>query len=258
MRIKITHIPAICAIAFLALLPAFAASADESYHTSYMCRDIKGNDRWKADTTISAVDTKKDLYKLTEEGRGIYSGFDEPVSWKAEAVFISNESGITPVTADRAVFSPDGALLAKETQEFDLKKGKARYSYRSGSKRSITKAFDFSGDITNRLLLGLYIQKMLANGLREKTTWLLSSEPRIYRVRISIIDEETISLGGHDYKVFKICLDPQLGLLDIIKVFVPKAYVWHSSSNKFEWIKYKGLEESLQSPMVEIVTDERP
>ena len=67
-----------------------------------------------------------------------------------------------------------------------------------------------------------------------------------------MVGEEEIDISGEKQKALKICLDPQLGLFNFMKVFIPRAYMWYSAGGDFKWLQYKGLEDNLSSPVVEI------
>jgi len=123
--------------------------------------------------------------------------------------------------------------------------------------KKIEKTFKFKDDIVTRLILGLYIQKFLENGETEKTVELVSSEPQLYKVNIRITGEEKIDINGREKIAYKLCLDPDIGLLNIFKFFISKTYVWHSSVPDFEWLKYVGLENTISSPKVEIRTKDK-
>jgi hypothetical protein len=96
----------------------------------------------------------------------------------------------------------------------------------------------------------------LERGQREEPLVFLSNEPRLYTVKLKVIGEDDITINGIKKKAFKLCLDPQLGALNFVKTVIPKSYVWHSRTPEFEWLRYRGLENSLGSPMVEITSED--
>lgn len=232
---------------------------EDIFVTKYICKDLEGGKRWEAVTTIRALKEKGEgIYSLAEEGSGIYSGFKAPVRWKAEVEFFSDRTKIAPIEMKRSVFSENGSLIFEESQEFDSKKNEVRWegNWRDSGKRT-RRVFGYKGDTLNRLLLGLYMQKFLANGEREKTFSLLSSEPSMYRVTARVLDTEDITVNGSTYPAYKIYLDPETGILSPLEIILPKAYAWHLARGEFNWLKYKGVEGSVTSPSVEIETLDR-
>jgi hypothetical protein len=225
------------------------------YKTNYVCFDLKGNERWLASAEISCVDKASNKYMLIEKGQGYFSGFRNRISWVAELEFESTDDAVRPFKAVRHIFDEQGEMLAAEIQEFDFKNNKLVYSYEEFfTERKIKKEFNFQGDIVNRLILGLYIQKFLENGKKEKAVNMFTAEPHLYRINIRVIGKEELSINGQKKIAYKLCLDPDLGLLSVLKTLLPKVYVWHSSLPSFEWLQYKGLENDLSSPRVEIRT----
>ena len=231
-------------------------AGEDRFRTGYVCFDLEGNKRWSAETEITrSGGDRQDVYTLTEKGKGYYSGFKGKVSWVAALEFESNENAVKPLRMERRTISEEGEPIALEVQEFDFVNKKVTCIYEDlvkGSKRK--KIFKIKGDIANRLILGLYVQKFLENGKKKQTVYMLSGEPSLYKINIKVLDKEKININGREKPAYRLCLDPDLGLFNVLKVILPKAYVWHSAAPKFEWLKYVGLEGSVSSPKVEIRT----
>ena len=231
-------------------------SSEDVFKTSYECFDLKGDKRWKATTQIMQVtDGRENIYLITEKGEGIFSGFKDKMSWIATLEFKSSKDTIIPIESQKHIFDENGKMVTSSVQKFDFKNKNVsctRKNLLTGKKKE--KNFKFKHDIVNRLMLGLYIQKVLENKKTEDTVQLLSSKPRLYKVKIKVIGQETININRKEKKAYKLCLDPDIGLLNIFKVFLPKAYTWHSATPEYEWLKYVGLESTVNSKKVEIRT----
>jgi hypothetical protein len=232
----------------------YASGEKYVFRTSYECFDLKGNPRWNATTEIfSSPEKGENINTLVETGSGFYSGFSEKISWRSELEYIRETSKIRPFRSTTKTYDSTGKLIAVEAQEFDYVSGNAifrREDKRSG--RVYKEIFKIRQDIVNRLLLGLYIQEFLKSGKDSAFIEILNSEPRLIKCRLYIVDKEDIEVNGIKKTAYKLCLDPQLGLFNFVKTFIPKAYVWHSAVPEFEWLRYNGLEVNLNSPMVEI------
>ncbi len=246
-------------ILFLLSLPSFANAEvkEDKFVTNYTCFDLKGNERWKGETEISHTD-KKDIYILIERGKGYFSGFKGRISWTAKLKFLSTEDRIKPLKMEKQIFNQGGKVIARQTQKFDFANKKVTYRYENlVIKRKMEKVFRFKGDIVNRLVLGLYVQKFLKNGKREQMVSILSDEPRLYRANIKVIGKEEIECNGRKKMAYKLCLDPDIGLLNIFKFILPKVHIWHLATPHYEWLKYVGLESNITSPKVEIRTEDK-
>jgi hypothetical protein len=232
----------------------YASDERHVFRTSYECSDLKGNPRWQARSEIfSSPEKGENINTLIETGNGLYSGFKETISWRSNLEYTREASTIRPVRSDTKTYDSAGKLIVVEVQEFDYDSGNAvfrREDKRSG--RVYKEFFKIRQDIVNRLTLGLYIQEFLKSGEKERIVYILSNEPRLIRSKIYIVEEEEIDIDGLTEKAYKLCIDPQLGLFNFVKVLIPKAYVWHSSGPDYGWLKYNGLEVNLNSPMVEI------
>jgi len=256
---KVVKYQAAAAMAAI-LCMACAASAwpqeKDVFETSYACYDFKGEQRWQATTQISApADRQKGNYLLVEKGDGYYSGFKGKVSWVATLDFQSDENIVRPLKMRKEVFDASRQKVSLETQEFDYAGNTVEVVYEDlVLKKKRQARFNFSGDVANQLILGLYVQKFLEQGREKAMFEIVSGEPHIYKVYLRRVKKENIEVNGRSYAAYKLCLDPELGILSVAKIFLPKAYVWHSSLPKFEWLRYKGLEASLDSPQVEIRT----
>jgi len=230
-----------------------SANAGNVFKTGYVCRDLKGHLRWQAETEIK--NKQGDIYIMTEKAKGGYFGFKNMASWVAEMEFESNADVVRPLKMEKRVMDKNGNILAIEKQQFDFTDNIVTCSHEDFVKNiSSTKQFKFKKDIVNRLILGLYIQKLIENGKTREDVQVVTEEPGFYNVKIKILDEEYIEVNGTEKLAYKICLDPKLGILGFVKIFLPKAYVWHSAESEFEWLRYKGLEGSIKSPKVTITT----
>jgi len=240
---------------FLALSAAYSACDDSKhlYTSSYICRDLKGNPRWKA---IAKIRHKEgDIYNITETAKGIYFGFNGKISWVAEMDFEETEDTVRPLRMKRSFFDDRGKLIAFFEQKFSFDDDSVTCIHKDVIKNtSKKKKFKFTKDIINRLLLGVYVKKFIDEGQVSKKIQLVSPEPGFYNLEIKVVDTEEIEINGRKRRAYKLCLDPQLGLLNFVKIFLPKAYVWHSTEGVFEWLQYEGVENSINSPEVKITT----
>lgn len=245
------HRPIIALIipAFI-LVSAFAAQSQEPVKSDeYICRDLKGNKRWQASHTIRPLKTK-DLYVLTEEGRGTYSGFKEPVRWKADTEFLDDGVKIVPLRMKKTFFSENGNVVFEGAQEFDPEKNEVTCVKKwPDTGRQVRKTFRYKGDVVNEYLLGPYTERYLKNGEREKSFYLVSNDPAIYDIRAAVQSEEEIAINGRKMTAYKIFLDPKVGLFGFL---APKTYVWHLAGGECNWLKYRGAEDTLNSPEVEM------
>jgi hypothetical protein len=245
----------LCFLIMAAACPV-SFSAEEDVKTAFVSRDMKGNERWTSDAEI--INKQGDVYVMTEKGEGKYYGFEtDEVSWVTEMEFESTEETVRPIKLEKRVFDDEGKIIRVENQNFDLDKKIATCTHKDIPKNiSRTKKFKITKDIINRQLLGLYVQKLLENGKESAMVQMVSEEPGVYNIELSVVDKEDIDVNGQKRQAYKFSINPNLGLLNIAKSFFPKAYAWHSAEPEFELLRYEGLEGGIQSPKVEVTTKE--
>lgn len=250
---KILRIFVFVVCIFYAVGPSHAGIEGNVYKTSYVCNDLKGNQRWQATAEISHKEG--DVYTITEKMNGVYSGFDGRISWVAATDFERTKDTVKPLNMDQRIFDGNGKLIAISKQDFNYADKVVTCTYEDLVKDTISKKeFVFSKDIINRLLQGLCGQKFIEAGQTSKEIQVISPEPALYSLELRMIGKEEIEVNGRRLKAYKLCFDPMLGIFDFVKVFLPKAFVWHSAEPIFEWLKYDGLESSVNSPEVEIIS----
>lgn len=245
----------IAALLSIMVFPDAAARAEDNASSGrYACSDLKGNRRWESSVTVKPM-KEKNLHLYTEEGNGVYSGFDGRVSWKTETEFIADGKGITPLRMKKKFVSPDGTVLFEGSQEFDPVKGEVICVKKwPATGKEVRKTLRYKGDVVNDCLLGLYTERYLKNGEREKTYYLVTNDPDIYKITAKIEAEETISVNGKNVSSYRIRLKPDVGMLGMFAGLLPQTYVWHMAGGSFSWLKYKGAEDTLDSPEVEMET----
>ncbi len=226
-------------------------AAEEAVNMSYVCRDLKGADRWRAKSEIKNI--SPGVYLMTEKAEGIHSSFGIWVSWVAEMKFEQGEHSVRPISLIKRVFDAKGNMIRREKQDFDLVNNVATCTHEEPLKNvSRTKKFKFNRDVVTRLSLGLYAQKFLKDGKMSEKLQMVSEEPNVYNVELKRIGKETIEINGRKLEAYRLCVDPELGALNFVKKFLPKSYAWHSARPDYEWLRYAGFEGGVGSEKVEV------
>lgn len=241
----------LCAI----LAPGFSHAALEGdvYKASYVCNDLKGNRRWQA--TAEIRHKEGDIFTITERMKGVYTGFDGTISWVATTDFERTKDAVKPLNMDQRIFDEGGRPIAISRQEYNYAGKVVTCTYEDLVKKTVSKKkFTFSKGIINRLLQGLCGQKFIEAGQVSREIQVISPEPALYTLELRMVGAEEIEVNGRKRKAYKLCFDPMLGIFNFVKVFLPKAFVWHSAEPIYEWLKYDGLESGVNSPEVVILS----
>lgn len=243
-------------ICFFSLVTAGEIFAvEEPINFSYVCRDLKGLERWRAEAQIKNI--APNIYVMIEKVSGVYSSFNGPVSWRAEMKFERTKNNVRPISLDKRVFDQNGKMIRRERQDFNLADNTATCIHEDPTKNLFrTKKFNFNKNVVTRLSLGFYAQKFLQNGKTSEKLQMVSEEPNMYDIELRRVGKEIIEVGGSKVPAYRLSIDPQLGPLNFVKNFFPKSYGWHSAVPKFEWLGYEGLEGGLNSEKVKILITE--
>ena len=243
----------LCLSAFVWTGALFAAEA--VVDMNYICRDLNGSKRWQARSQI--VNIAPGVYLMTEKAEGIYSSFNGRVSWVAEMKFERTKDSIRPISLDKKVFDQKGKMIRRESQMFDLINNTGTCTHEEPERNiSRTRNFKFNKNIVTRLSLGIYAQKFLESGKTSEKLQMVSEEPNVYDVELQRMGKEAIKVNGRKVVAYRLCVDPSLGVFNFVKVFLPKAYAWHSAVPKYEWIRYSGLEGGINSEKVEVTVSD--
>lgn len=239
---------------YIALASSILFAAEEAVNMSYMCRDLKGAGRWRAEADIKNIGPG--IYIMTEKAQGVYSSFKGQISWVAEMKFERTEERVRPISLDKRVFDAKGNMIRRERQEFDLAGNTGICTHEEPARNiSRTRKFKFDKDVVTRLSLGLYAQKFLENGKTSEKLQMVSEEPNVYNIELRRMRKETLEVNGRKIAAYRLCIDPGLGALNFVKVFLPKSYAWHSTLPKYEWLGYAGLEGGINSEKVEVLVE---
>ena len=240
-------------IFMLAASAALYADEGKAGFSRYQCVDLKGKRLWESAVTIAPAKGEKDSYLIVEEGKGQYHGFDGITSRRYEMRFMENKECLTPVSMNEKVFSESGKLVLESTQRFYPARKEVECEVKdllSGKEKKET--LKYKGDIINGMIMGTYIERFLAAGEKKRTVYILSDDAELYRVTLKVINKEEVTVNGKTREAYKISIDPEIGLLSPMKMFITKNYEWYSCEPPYEWLKFKGLESSINSPVVEM------
>lgn len=234
--------------------PFAVFAAEEAVNMSYVCRDLKGAERWRAESQIKNIGPG--VYLMTEKAQGIYSSFKGRISWVAEMKFERTNDNVRPISLDKRVFDAKGATIRRETQEFDLAGNTGTCTHEEPAGNVFrTRKFKFDKDVVTRLSLGLYARKFIESGKASEKLQMVSEEPNVYNIELKRIGKEIIEVNGHKIAAYRLCVDPNLGMLNFIKAFFPKSYSWYSAVPKYGWLGYTGPEGGINSEKVKILVE---
>ena len=128
-------------------------------------------------------------------------------------------------------------------------------------KKQSQETYDIKGPICDAINLPVFLERFLAHHERLTYTYfyLLSTEPKLYKVNIYYRGVEQIDIDGEKIQAKKIQLIGDMGpLTELAAKFLPKTYVWFTAEKPYRWLKYEGLERGRDSAHIVVqVTDKK-
>ncbi len=214
--------------------------------------------RWKNEWTMNRETLDgRPIVRFTEKGSGRYSSFDPEVRWNIETIWSASE-WFRPLSTERTVTDTAGRLLLKERKSFHIDKGLVdieREDLATTSRRSLKIPSDtLAADGIAGALRSLPFER---SGPVE--VHLLSNEPKLYQVSFEIRGQERVRVPAGEFQCYKVELVPGLGVLNLFRFAIPKAYFWFTVEPPHYWVRYEGLENGRGTPQVvlELATFDR-
>lgn len=203
---------------------------------------------WTADWAMELAQVQgKKAVRFTEEGRGHLSSFPQEVHWSLESVWLA-EDAFLPLESERTISDSDGRPLVIERKHFDREKGTVRFERQTTGGSSETRSLEVPADTLMIEGLAGVLRFVSFDKAREFPAHVLSNEPRVYNVTFEWRGKERVKTPAGEFDCYKLEMVPHLGVLNLIRPFLPKAQFWFTVSNPHNWIRYEGPENGPGTP----------
>jgi hypothetical protein len=206
--------------------------------------------RWTAEWTMEPFSEQgRPAVRFTETGHGTYSGYSQPVRWSLDAVW-SADGSFYPLRFERTVADDNGHTITTERKTFDPAKASAQFERkREGRPPEIRQFAAPRGTLTVEGIAGI-LRFLPFEQWRPFTVRLLTNEPEIYETRIELRGKERIKTPAGEFECYKIEIVPELGVLNVVRAFIPKTYMWFSTAAPHFWVRYQGPENGRGTPQI--------
>ncbi|MBU1062326.1 MAG: hypothetical protein KJ952_06395 [Candidatus Omnitrophica bacterium] len=192
----------------------------------------------------------KVFYEFTEHGKGDYGKYED-VMWDITAEMEEQEGLLYTNFSVRIIRDRDNNILIKYEKKFDYDKGKIYYAATDGEGNIIKKkTFPIKGVTADNNIMTHFLKAFVAHRGEKKyrSFYLISSEPKLYRINIKIIGSEVLELPRGQVEAIKLRLIPDLGLLTGLSgAVIPPTFIWYTEESPYVWLQYEGLETGLGS-----------
>ncbi|UCD15235.1 MAG: hypothetical protein JSV34_05825 [Candidatus Omnitrophota bacterium] len=201
----------------------------------------------------------KQIYKLEKKGEGACDKYGE-IFWKQNAVMEEIDGFLYTQESNCAIKDAKGKLLTRYERRYDYLNKKIYWRQFNENNTLIKEAvFPIKGKTCDDITLPFFLKPYVAHRgeKRYRSYYLLSNEPKLYKVIILPQGEEKLSLPLGEIKAVKLKLRSDISIIDdVLDRFVPQTFIWYSSTEPYVWLKYEGLETGFPSAYVTtILTD---
>jgi len=192
----------------------------------------------------------KIFYKFYQKGNGDYDKY-KTITWESAIEMEEKNKFLQVIYSRRTIKDKDGNIIIKHEKRFDYDKQKIYYTASDRNGAIIKKEiFPIKGLTVDNEGLISFMTTFAAhpNDKRYKSFYLISNEPRLYRINVKTMKPEVLELNAGKINAIKLRLIPDMGLLtSISNALIPPTFIWYTAQSPYTWLKYEGLETGLGS-----------
>lgn len=206
----------------------------------------------------TSIDVKKDpslaqnIFTVTKNGQGRIDKY-ENASWTITAHLRNQHGFLETLDSVCHIKNKKGHTLAIYKKLYDYKKNIITWeSYDKNETLKNKKDFPLKGKTCDDTTLIFFLKAFMPNiNQEEQFFYLLTNEPKLFKTKITFIGKEKLNLPGGEIEASKIKLTADIGILDdVLDRFVPKTYLWYSTTPPYHWLQYQGFEKDAKSAYV--------
>ena len=205
---------------------------------------------WSADWGMESTEVEgKKAVRFTEKGSGHLSNFPQEVRWSIRSLWLAS-STFLPLNTDRTVTDSSGKILLEEKKHFNREAGTVSFERREAGKPVETQSLEVPDDTLAVEGLAGVLRFATIDKSTALSVHVLTNEPRVYNVTFEWRGEERIKTEAGEFECYKVEMVPHLGVLNLFRPFLPKAYFWFTVMKPHNWIRYQGPESGQGTPDV--------
>ena len=208
-----------------------------------------GKIRWTAEWDMKQSQAGKRTVRFVESGSGDLDGVSKEARWTVDAVWLA-EPNFVPLEIQKTVTAPDGTPLLVETKHFDQASGTVRFERRKVKGRLETSTLEIPNDTLAIEGLAGVLRFVSFDDHRPFEAHVLSNEPRVYSVTFEWRGLEHVKTPAGEFDCYKIEMVPHLGMMNVIRPFLTKTFLWFTVSPPHDWIRFTGPESGPDSRAV--------
>ena len=236
-------------ISILIATPAMATQYSPLFMPSEQMMDVVSSvnrrDDWYADNkiTIKRLSEQPDHFRITVLGEGSYGSYQN-VHWEKKAI-LKEDDYVKTLNSQMMIYDHAGQEVAVYRNAYDYVKNVATVVHTEKGKLVREETFSFKGFVCDDVSLVHFLKSYVAHADEKELPdfYLLSNEPKMYRVKVKKVKEETLNLASGKTEAIKLQLMADLGpLTELAATIIPATYVWYETKPPYRWLQYEGLD----------------
>jgi hypothetical protein len=148
--------------------------------------------------------------------------------------------------------------VAVERKHFDLSKNTVRFEREPANGRPEVKSLEIPGDTLAVEGIAGVLRFLPFDRLESFPAHLLSNEPKVYSVTFQMRGKEHVKEPAGEFDAYKVQMVPQLGVLNMVRSFLPKAFFWFTVAEPHFWVRYEGPENGPGTPDIVMELNRTP
>jgi len=245
-------------ITLAAALVAFPVLADVNDTSKVMITNKETGTRRAEANLYIRTDSK------TKEVSQVVMGSGEERSFKnarylKKSTLIEQDGLLRPVRSNAVYYNKKDQPIGGYEITYNYDDKIVTYvEYGEEKKETLRKAFEIQGPICDAQNLPLFLSRFLIlhENLVYEHFYLLSVEPRLYKVQLYYRGKEDIEINGKKVPARKLQLIGDMGpVTELAAKFLPKTFIWLTPKPPYQWLKYEGLENGPDSANVVVIND---
>jgi hypothetical protein len=222
---------------------------------SVLVSDKGGARRWSARWTMEpGQQNGKKTVRFTERGAGHITPFSEDVQWSIESTW-SAETAFQPLDSQKIVTTSTGARLLTEKKHFDPAAGIARFERQRWDGQPEVRTIKVPSDTLIVEGIAGILRYFPFEQTDRLSAHLLSNEPHLYSVAFDVRGRERVKSPAGEFDSYRVEMVPHLGLLNVVRSFLPKTLFWFTVAPPHFWVRYEGLENGPGTPEIVMELD---
>jgi hypothetical protein len=163
---------------------------------------------------------------------------------------VDSHGSFRPLRFDKTITDAEGHTIARERKNFDVAKGIVRFERTRSGRSPETKQISIPPDTLTVEGIAGVLRFLPFEQWRPFTAHFLTNEPQLYEMKFEMRGKERVKTPAGEFECYKIELVPQLGLLNALRPFLPRAYFWFSVAAPHFWVRYEGPENGQGTPQI--------